>query len=79
MLRKPNDVIVTIEVKAKRHETPIAADTMALKKRAVLDFLQFLDPGTFDRCITGVFQQTTAPLLRATLHRPLPSGMSPQK
>ena len=79
MLRKPNDVIVTTEVKAKRHETTIAADTMALKKRAVLHFLQFSETGTFDRCFTGVFQQTTAPVLRATLHRPLHYGMSPQK
>ena len=31
MFRKPSDVIVTTEVKAKRHETTIAADNMALK------------------------------------------------
>ena len=32
MFRKPSDVIVTTEVKAKRHETTIAAETMVLSK-----------------------------------------------
>ena len=32
MFRKPSDVIVTTEVKARRHETTIAADTMVFKK-----------------------------------------------
>ena len=41
MLRKPNDVIVTIEVKAKRHETTIAADTMALKNGLFYIFYNF--------------------------------------
>ena len=32
MFRKPSDDIVATEVKAKRHEMTIAADTMVLKK-----------------------------------------------
>ena len=32
MFRKPSDVIVTTEVKARRHETTLAADTMVFKK-----------------------------------------------
>ena len=36
MFRKPSDDMVATEVKAKRHETTIAADIMALKKAVSL-------------------------------------------